>query len=214
MNCLKVMVQLLIVLMLNNINMKSKITVFCLFYILILNAQKNKDLTVKILSKKIVENQNVDFVLKNNSKEVYYILIDTLFLADAKYDNNYFLNPYFVLIDKQNNEVPRISNIAESTSTVSLNVINESFTLLEIKPMECLRFKLPFKVERTISDKQTSLFLVDRKKKYYGSIKYNLSQMFLDMGYVKKRIEILKKKNYKVFTGTIESNKIPVVFDK
>ncbi|WDF65356.1 hypothetical protein [Flavobacterium sp. KACC 22763] len=191
--------------------MKSKITFFCLFYVLILNAQKNKDLTIKILSKKIVENQNVDFVIKNHTKENYYILVDTLFLADAKYDNDYFLNPYFVLEDKKNNEVLKISDISEKASNVDLNN-NQSFTLVEIKSREKLYFKLQFKVKRNISNQQTTYFLVDRKEKYYASLKYKLSEMFVDMSYVKKIIESLKKKDYKVFTGAIESNKIPVVF--
>ncbi|MDP5202018.1 hypothetical protein [Flavobacterium sp. DG2-3] len=192
--------------------MKSTAIIFCLFYILILNAQNNKDLTIKILSKKIVENQNIDFVIKNNSKENYYILIDTLFLADAKYDNSYFMNPYFILVDKKNNEVLKISNILERSNNVDLKMSNQNFTLLEIKSNEDLYFKLQFKIERNISAKQTSYFLVDRKKKYYASLKYTVSEMFVDMGYVKKRIEAIIKKDYKVFTGTIESNKLPVVF--
>lgn len=192
--------------------MKITLTVFCLFYVFILNAQKNKDLTIRILNKKIVENQNVDFVLKNNSKENYYILIDTLFMADAKFDNAYFLNPYFVLVDKKNNEVPKISNISERSIITDLKTINQSFTLLEIKSNENLFFTLQFKLKRDITAKHTNYFLLDRRVKYYGSIKYKLSKIFVEMGYVKKRIEVLKKKDYKVFIGDIESNKIPIIF--
>ncbi len=192
--------------------MKRNFTIFCLFYVFFLNAQKNSDLTMKILNKKIFENQNVDFVLKNNSKENYYILIDTLFLADAKFDNNYFLNPYFVVVDEKNNEVPKISDILESSNIVDIKNINESFTLLEIKAKENLHFKLQFRIERNISSKQTNYFLIDRKKKYFASLKYNLSETFVDMGYVKKRIESLKKENYNIFIGTFESKKIPIIF--
>jgi len=180
--------------------------------VLILNAQKNKDLTMKILNKKIIENQNVDFVLKNNSKKNYYILIDTLFLADAKYDNNYFFNPYFVLNDKDNNEVPKISNIYESGSSVEPKTVNKNLILLEIKSKENLYFKVQFKVERNIDTKQTNYFLIDRKKKYYAVLKYKLTDSFASMNYIKKRIYVLKKKNYDVYLGTIISNEIPIFF--
>lgn len=193
--------------------MKKGFAVFCLFYMLILNAQKNKDLTMIILNKKIIENQKVDFVLKNNSEKNYYILIDTLFLADAKYDNNYFFNPYFVLKDRDNNEVPKISNILESNYSADSKTINQSLILLEIKPKGNLYFKIGFKVERNIDSKQTNLFLVDRKKKYNAVLQYKLTDSFVNMNYIKRRIDVLKKNNYNVYLGTIVSNEIPVFFD-
>lgn len=192
--------------------MKIKIIVFCLFYVLILNAQNSKDLTITILNKKIIENQDVSFVIKNNSKKDYYILIDTLFIADAKYDNNYFFNPYFVIRDKDRNEVSKISDIRESGSNVESKTVNKNLILLEIKSKGNLYLKVQFKIERSINAKQRNYFLIDREKKYYAVLKYKLTHSFANMNYIKKQIEKLKEKDYDVFLGTIISNEIPIFF--
>ena len=106
----------------------------------------------------------------------------------------------------------KISNIYESGSSVEPKTVNKNLILLEIKSKENLYFKVQFKVERNIDTKQTNYFLIDRKKKYYAVLKYKLTDSFASMNYIKKRIYVLKKKNYDVYLGTIISNEIPIFF--
>ena len=197
--------------------MKKKAIIFCMFLTFILNAQHRKDISIQILNAKIFENKNVDIVIKNNSKVNYYILIDTLFLSDAKYDNDYFLNPYFVLSDANKNEVLKITDIIENSQNKDIQYFNKnkiSLILLEIKSKENLHFKIPFKVKRIVEGNLSTHFFISRKEKYFGEVKYKLTEQFANMKYIKNRIDSLKNKKFDIYIGTIISNKVPIILDK
>lgn len=195
---------------------KKIITIFNLFFVFYLNAQYKNNLSISIKDKNIIENQKVNFEIKNNSYVNYYILIDTLFLADALYDNEYFSNPYFVLSDKKKNEALKISEIIERGDGDDFKNFKKSqnnLIILEIKSKKSLNFKIPFKIKRDINNKISTSFFINRKESYYAEIKYKLTEQFVSMKYIKNRIDSLKLKKYDLYLGTITSNKVPVILE-
>lgn len=200
--------------------MIKKYILFCLIFGNILFSQRKNDISIKILNKKIIENQNVDIVIKNNSKKNYHILIDTLFTADAIFDNDYFFNPYFIVTDTKKNEILKISDIRESGSVVdtkdskTFKIAQNNLILLEIKSKQALRFKIQFVVKRVLNKKHSTYFYINRKEKYFTQIKYKLTKYFVNMKYLENQINNYKNKKKGIYIGTIVSNKVPIIFEK
>lgn len=193
--------------------MIKRVAIFCLFCNYILNAQQNKDISLRILDPTIIENKDVKILIKNNSKKNYYILIDTLFLADAKYNNDFFLNPYFVLSDIKNNEVLQTAEILERGSISEIETYQQDLSLLEIKSSQSLNFKIPFRIKRIVNDKLSTTFYINRKEKYFAQVKYKLTKDFLNK-YMKNRTDILQLKRNNVYIGSLISNKVEVILEK
>jgi len=185
---------------------------YILFVLIFSNAlfpQKSTDISLKILNKVVKNDHDVIFIIKNNSAKNYRMLLDTLFFADTQYDSEYFLNPYFTLSDSDGEEVVKVTKIVERSSS---NKQPESLSLLKICAGKSLKFKIPFQINRRIDNKVSTLFYVNRKRKYYVQIKYNLRSDFLTLKYVKNKINFNENNKLEIYSGTLISNKVPVIF--
>ncbi|MHC0445474.1 hypothetical protein ACWA1F_08685 [Flavobacterium sp. 3-218] len=205
--------------------MKNKITFFCLLCVCILNAQ----VTIEILNKKIVKNQTVDFVLKNNSKVMYCFLIDTSFSCSEYpeyYYRNSFFSPKIELIDKENKLVQEIiydnngsSSLSKSDNSKNLpKVLGVTrskcgdLKLFAVKPNEILHFKIPLSFVTYLNDNTFKYYSLKRNE-YFLQLNYLQGEKFINEKISKRTRDSIADKGIKFFNGELKSNRVKLKID-
>lgn len=226
--------------------MKALFSLTLFLLVLLVNAQ-NK-LKLEILNLYIKDGEFVDIKLKNNTKDKYCFIIDTLFYSRDRfsYDGN-FHNPIVFLWDDQGKEIPIVTEVKDHGTTNDLIhllnkkggnflskksdtlIVNEfqmyysvfkngfvsTLNIYKMEPGKSLQLKIPFNlVVKYVKDNTHEYYEIDKTKKYKGSVEYLIQREYIEKYIPKEKVDSLKKKGYKFFTGKLSSKKMPLILQK
>lgn len=184
------------------------------------------DLELQILDKTLVDGERVNVVIKNNSKNDYCFVMDTVFYErDRPGFDPSIQNVKIILLDKSNKEVPLLREIYTHDEIPSFNdneyafkqrrAWSDPFKIIILKSGKTIKLKVPF--DLVVSYKyinEPAVFQIEKNKQYKGRVEYMIKNEYFEKYISEYKIDSLKKKGYKFFTGSLKSNKIPLVFKK
>lgn len=177
------------------------LTLFLL--VLLVNAQ-NK-LKLEILNSYIKDGEFVDIKLKNNTKDKYCFIVDTLFYSRDRfsYDGN-FHNPIVFLWDNQGKEIPIVTEVKDHGPTNdSIHLLNKKGGNFLSKKSDTLivnEFQMYYNVFKNGFVSTLNIYKIEPGKSFQLKIPFNLVVKYLKDN-IHEYYEIDKTKKYK---GRIE----------
>ncbi len=170
---------------------------------LVINAQNQ--LKLEILNSYIKDGEFVDIELKNNTKDSYCFIVDTLFYSKDRftYDGN-FHNPIVFLWDNHGKEIPIIKEVKNHGYTNdSIHLLNKEGTNFLSKKSDTLivdEFKMYYNVYKNGFVSTLNIYKIEPGKSLQLKIPFNLVVKYLKDN-VHEYYKINKTKKYK---GRIE----------
>jgi len=185
-------------------------------------AQSNVEL--KIIDSKIENDNWATVELINNSKFDYCFVMDTIrFWRDEPFaQSDFFLNPDVVLYDmKSKRKVTEMISVStsqfddKSISHDNNCVLSVKPQLIKLKKHNKLKLKIPFNlIKKSILFKDENLYSyykINKNNQYNGRIEYMVTNNFIKKYFKKNVLDSLSVKGYKLFTGKLLSNKVPLI---
>lgn len=200
-----------------------KIVISIILSFILVGLSKPK-IELHILDESIQSGRPVNIEIINNSKLNYCFVIDTLFnKSNENYYGGLFLNPKIYLKDLKGFDVPIIREIRDHSQKKDTLVIEENNTnrissslrFIVVKAGKSLNIKIPFNLVIKFSKNNIhEYYEINMKRKYNGIVSYVIDQNFINRNCSKNQIDSIKKKGYKIFMGSLYSNKVPLIIDK
>ena len=112
--------------------------------------------------------------------------------------------------------MPILINLKDPYSKISNRdfvSIDKSFknenTLIYLKSNSKIKLKIPFdlKINYQYYD-EPAIYQINKKKKYFGRIEYMIQMEYFNKYISQDKLDSIKIKGYKLFTGKLKSNKI------
>ena len=209
--------------------MKNLIT---FFVIIVINFTSKGQITMRILNKSLKNNEMVNVLISNKSAIDYCLVIDNLFyLSNQSYIGTGFNNLQAVIIDKKNICVDKVREIKEydrksipvqnnfqtfenDTLKVFVSAISGSklLKLLKIGAKSSVVVKVPFNLVLIDMIKgEREWYDIKKQQKYVGQTFYSINSKFIKNNFVVAKLDSLANKKMKIYTGTIFSNKVPLI---
>lgn len=210
---------------LDNIYMK---TIFISLLIIFFSfAEYNKsDIRLRIINANIRDNEKITFQIENNSKIDYCFIIDTVFpirSTDYYHDLNALINPKLTIYDSQNKInsiwVKDVSHDENSQNNANLDnyghnqkyAKEDKLSLIFVKANSSVKLNMPFHLVVRENKETIIYYKLNDNEKYKCEIEYSIKKDFINKRFSKSVIDSVKKKGYKLFTGKLVSNKIPLI---
>lgn len=178
------------------------------------NHQESSDIQLYLKNRKISDNSNLEVVIKNNSKDDYYLLLNTSSLQDFLKEFN-DVGSLFTLSDgiedSQGNEITKVVT-SDGVGEYTAHLFKDIF---RINSGQKKTFSIPFNLKLCLS-KDYCLFydlnMMDTEKKYYVYVQYNINNPYFKNALPKKIKDSLETMGYKMFDKTIKSNRVELEF--
>lgn len=197
---------------------------FILFIMLFGNSNNvTKDFEFIISDAYLHDSKLVNVELKNNTKHNYCFVLDNTYERSEPDFNPTICNPKVILYDLKNREVevlsiktgtddPPIDSIFDFTKIKKIKPWVSPAKVIYVKSRTSIHLKIPFDLVIKYKNLESpGIYQVNKKRKYLGRIEYMIKQEYIDKYISKKKIDSLKCRGYKFFTGTIISNKVPLI---
>lgn len=100
-------------------------------------------------------------------------------------------------------------------SKLNKNGFVNTLTIYKIESGKSLQLRIPFNlVVKYLKNNLHEYYEMDKAKKYNGRIEYLIKQEYIEKYIPKEKIDLLKKTGYKIFTGKLISNKVPLIIEQ
>nr|WP_315201014.1 hypothetical protein [uncultured Flavobacterium sp.] len=97
-------------------------------------------------------------------------------------------------------------------SNLFKNGFVNTLTIFEIESGKSLQLKIPFNlVIKYLKNNIHKYYEIDRLKQYKGQMVYLINREYIEKYISKEKINALEKKGFKFFTGSLASNKVPLI---
>ncbi|WP_296685643.1 hypothetical protein [Flavobacterium sp.] len=91
---------------------------------------------------------------------------------------------------------------------------NNTLTFYKVRAGKSFKLKIPFHlVVEYLKDNVHSYYEIDKSKKYKGRIEYFIKQNYINKYVSKHKIDSIENQGYKIFTGSLKSNKVPLLLN-
>lgn len=196
-----------------------KMIYLLLIIILFDNSNRIDKIRIKIIDSKLIDSKLINVELINNSNLNYCFLIDTIYFERKQPNFNPSINqPKIILYDLKNQEVPILINLKDPYSKISnrnFRSIDKKFknenTLIYLKSKSKIKLKIPFDLNINYQYyDEPAIYQINKKKKYFGRIEYMIQMEFFKKYISQDKLDSIKSKGFKIFTGKLKSNKIPL----
>lgn len=204
----------------------KKIFLFLLIIFFNFTKYDKSDISLLILNANVRDDEKITFQIKNNSKNDYCFIMDTVFPErsnDYYYYLNTFINPKLVIYDSQdkiNSRWVKDSHYYEnSEKNTKFNdyehnkrhVGDDKLSLIFVKANTSVKLNMPFNLFIRENSETLVYYKLDNNKIYKCEIKYFIMKEFIGKRISSTVIDSVEKKGYKFFTGKLISNKVPLI---
>lgn len=185
------------------------------------------DIRLRIINKKLKDNEKITFQIKNNSSINYCFIIDTVFPIRSKDYYNYlkaFINPKLTIYDSQN----KINSIWIKDIDISYNENSQKNTnsnkfgydqkflkenklsLIFVKAKTTVNLNMPFNLLVRDSKESIVYYKINNNEKYKCEIEYSINKEFVNKKIPIRVTDSIKNKGYRFFIGSLKSNRVPL----
>lgn len=178
------------------------------------NSQEYSEIQLYLKNKKVVDNSNLEIVIKNNSKEDYYLLLNTTSLQDFLKEFNDATSLFTLSDGIEDSHGIGINKVVTSDGAgeYKTHLFKDIF---KINSGQEKTLSIPFNMKLCLSEDYCLFYdskMMDFQEKYYAYVKYNVNMPYFKNALPKNIKDSLEIMGYKMFDKTIKSNRVELEY--